>query len=226
MNNSRKIKILIADDHSVVRNGIKLMLSQQRAFVPEVGEAGDCDEIIAEVERANYDIILLDINLPGKNGISIAKFLLKKKPSTKILALTMHSEEFIIKQMISAGALGYLLKSTSLDELTKAILTVSSGSRYFCNEASQVLINDSINTISSPNSHYNLSIDYRSVLSNREKEVMFLIVKQFSSAQIAEKLFIGKRTVDTHRKNIIAKLNLKNTAGIVKYAYEHGILNQ
>ena len=137
----------------------------------------------------------------------------------------MHKEEFMIKQMVSAGATGYILKNTSLDELTRAITTVTSGKRYYCNEASQVLLNDSINTIISPNSNYNMSIDYESVLSNREKEVMMLIVKELSSTEIARLLHIGKRTVDTHRKNIIAKLNLKNTAGIVKYAIEHGVLN-
>lgn len=137
----------------------------------------------------------------------------------------MHKEEFMIKQMVSAGAIGYILKNTSLDELTRAITTVTSGKRYYCNEASQVLLNDSINSIISPNSNYNMSIDYESVLSNREKEVMMLIVKELSSTEIARLLHIGKRTVDTHRKNIITKLNLKNTAGIVKYAIEHGVLN-
>lgn len=221
----RKIKILLADDHSVVRNGIKLMLSQQKVFVPEIEEASDGDEVIEMAIKNPYDIILLDISLPKQNGISIAKHLMKKNSALKILALTMHKEEFMIKQMVSAGAIGYLLKNTSLDELTKAIITVTSGKRYYCNEASQVLINDSLNSIISPNSNYNMTIDYESVLSNREKEVMMFIVKEMSSAEIAKKLHIGKRTVDTHRKNIIAKLNLKNTAGIVKYAIEHGVLN-
>lgn len=221
----RKIKILLVDDHIVVRNGIKLMLSQQKFFIPEIVEAGDAEEVIQITNSTSFDVILLDINLPGQNGISITKFLTKKNVSCKILALTMHKEEYMIKQMISAGAMGYLLKNTGLDELTKAIMTVASGNRYYCNEASQVLINNSVNDIISPNSHYNLSVDYRSVLSNREKEVLMFIVKELSSVQIAEKLFISKRTVDTHRKNIIAKLKLKNTAGIVKYAIEHGILN-
>lgn len=221
----RKIKILLADDHSVVRSGIKLMLSQQKAFIPEIDEANDSNEVINAVAKKPYDIILLDISLPNQNGISITKQLVKKYSAIKILALTMHKEEFMIKQMVSAGAMGYLLKNTSLDELTKAIMTVTAGKRYYCNEASQVLINDSINSIISPNSNYNMTVDYESVLSNREKEVMMFIVKELNSAEIAEKLHIGKRTVETHRKNIIAKLNLKNTAGIVKYAIEHGILN-
>lgn len=222
---NRELRILLADDHLIVRNGLKLMLSQQKAFIPVIDEAGDGDSVIIMASEKRYDIILLDISLPGQNGISITRFLMKKNPTTKILALTMHKEEYMIKQMIAAGALGYILKNTGLDELTKAIVTVVTGNRYFCNEASQVLLNnngnDSIPTIKD----YNITIDYKRVLSHREKEVMMLVVKQLNSAQIAEHLFISKRTVDTHRKNIISKLKLKNTAGIVKYAIEHGILN-
>lgn len=221
----RKIKILLVDDHIVVRNGIKLMLSQQKSFIPEILEAGDAEEVIQLTNNTSFDVILLDINLPGQNGISITKYLTKKSSNYKILALTMHKEEYMVKQMISAGAMGYLLKNTGLDELTKAIMTVASSNKYYCNEASQVLINDSVNDLVSQKKHYNLTVDYTSALSNREKEVMMFIVKELSSVQIAEKLFISKRTVDTHRKNIIAKLKLKNTAGIVKYAIEHGILN-
>lgn len=221
----REIKILLADDHLIVRNGIKLMLSQQKAFIPLIDEASDGESLLHLVSEKRYDVILLDISLPGQNGISIAKFLIKRNPGTKILALTMHKEEYMIKQMVAAGALGYILKNTGLDELTKAINTVVSGNRYFCNEASQVLLNGTSNDIIPISKNYNLTIDYRNVLSNREKEVMMFIVKQLSSTEIAERLFISKRTVDTHRKNIIAKLNLKNTAGIVKYAIEHGILN-
>jgi DNA-binding NarL/FixJ family response regulator len=217
----RKIKILLVDDHIVVRNGIKLMLSQQKSFVPEIIEAGDAEEVIQLTNNTSFDVILLDINLPGQNGISITKYLTKKSSNYKILALTMHKEEYMVKQMISAGAMGYLLKNTGLDELTKAIMTVASSNKYYCNEASQVLINDSIGDLVSQKKHYNLTVDYTSTLSNREKEVMMFIVKELSSVQIAEKLFISKRTVDTHRKNIIAKLKLKNTAGIVKYAIEH-----
>jgi len=221
----RKIKILLVDDHIVVRNGIKLMLSQQKSFIPEIVEAVDAEEVIQLTNHTSFDVILLDINLPGQNGISITKYLTKKSSNYKILALTMHKEEYMVKQMISAGAMGYLLKNTGLDELTKAIMTVASSNKYYCNEASQVLINDSVNGLVTQNKQYNLTVDYTSALSNREKEVMMLIVKELSSVQIAEKLFISKRTVDTHRKNIIAKLKLKNTAGIVKYAIEHGILN-
>ena len=184
----RKIKILLVDDHIVVRNGIKLMLSQQKSFIPEIVEAVDAEEVIQLTNHTSFDVILLDINLPGQNGISITKYLTKKSSNYKILALTMHKEEYMVKQMISAGAMGYLLKNTGLDELTKAIMTVASSNKYYCNEASQVLINDSVNGLVTQNKQYNLTVDYTSALSNREKEVMMLIVKELSSVQIAEKL--------------------------------------
>lgn len=222
----KKIRILLADDHEVVRNGLKLMLSQQKAFIPVIEEVGDGEEVIQITSQRSFDVVLLDISLPKQNGIDITKILMKRNGGTRILALTMHREEYIIKQMISAGALGYLLKNTGVDELTKAILTVSSSKRYFCNEASQVLISNAKNDLPALNKRHELNLNQKDVLSVREKEVMLLIVKELSSAQIAEKLFISKRTVDSHRKNIISKLNLKNTAGLVKYALQHNLLNE
>lgn len=222
---TNRLKILLADDHAVVRNGIKLMLSQQKAFYPIIEEAEDGEEAILKAQKENFDVILLDINLPKISGISVTKTLTKKNKNTKILALTMHKEEFVIRQMIAAGALGYLLKNTGLDELTKAILTVSAAQRYYCNEASQAIINSNLKDTPVSKS-INSAIDYNSVLSNREKQVMIYIARELSSTEIAKKLFLSKRTIDGHRKNIIAKLDLKNSAGIVKYAIQHDILNE
>jgi DNA-binding NarL/FixJ family response regulator len=218
----KTLKILLADDHELVRNGIKLMLSQQKYFIPLIEEVKDGEEVLNIVTKCEFDIIILDINLPKIDGIAVTKSLIKKKSSTKILALTMYKEDYVIKQMIASGALGYLLKDTGLDELTKAILTVSASKRYYCNEASQALITNNVKQMP-VNSDLNLTVDFNSILSNREKEVMTFIVKELNSSEIAEKLFISKRTVDGHRKNIINKLNLKNTAGLVKYAIQNGI---
>jgi DNA-binding NarL/FixJ family response regulator len=201
------------------------MLSQQKTFFPIIEEAEDGEEAISKAQKENYDVILLDINMPKINGIGVTKTLLKKNKKSKILALTMHKEEFIIRQMIAAGALGYLLKNTGLDELTKAILTVASAQRYYCNEASQAIINNTMKDAPISKS-FNATIDYNSVLSNREKQIMIYIARELSSTEIAKKLFLSKRTIDGHRKNIIAKLDLKNSAGIVKYAIQHDILNE
>jgi DNA-binding NarL/FixJ family response regulator len=218
----KTLKILLADDHELVRNGIKLMLSQQKYFIPLIEEVKDGEEVLNIVTKCEFDIIILDINLPKIDGISVAKKLIGKNSNTKILALTMYKEDYVVKQMIAAGALGYLLKDTGLDELTKAILTVSASKRYYCNEASQALISNNVKQLPI-NGDLKLNIDFNSALSNREKEVMVFIVKELNSSEIAEKLFISKRTVDGHRKNIINKLNLKNTAGLVKYAIQNGI---
>jgi DNA-binding NarL/FixJ family response regulator len=169
-----KLKILLADDHAVVRNGIKLMLSQQKTFFPIIEEAEDGEEAISKAQKENYDVILLDINMPKINGIGVTKALLKKNKKIKILALTMHKEEFIIRQMIAAGALGYLLKNTGLDELTKAILTVASAQRYYCNEASQAIINNNMKSViiytyfSSPSSDYNLEFFIKKEVSYKD----------------------------------------------------------
>ncbi len=225
----KSIKILLADDHLVVRNGIKLMLSQQKSFIAIIEEAEDGEDVIKLASRTKYDVILLDINLPKITGIEASTILLKKDKTIKILALTMHNEEYMIKQMISAGALGYLLKNTGFDELTKAILTVNAGNKYYCNEAAQILIN--FNNISN-STEINLDKKSRSqkaqeiALSSREKEVIKYIAKELNSAEIADELFISKRTVEGHRKNIIAKLKLKNSAGIVKYAIQNGLASE
>ena len=218
-----KIKLLIVDDHLMVRNGLKLMINQQAIFVPNITEAKTSAEAIEMINKIDYDVILLDISLPDKNGIETTKTILKLKPASKILIVTMHEEDFIINQVIKAGAFGYILKDISLDELAKAIVTVSKSKTYFCNEVSQILlgkISNQQSKINKPNLKEALGIG---VLSTREKEIMHYIAKEYKSVQIAEKLFISKRTVDGHRKNIMVKLHLKSTAGIVKYAVENGL---
>ncbi len=219
----KKIKILLADDHDVVRNGIKLMLAQQKSFIPVFTEANDGEDVINKVAAEKFDIILLDINLPKKDGISVTKSLTAKYKDIKILALTMHKEDFVIKKMIDAGALGYLLKNTTIEELTKAIIAVSESKKYFTNEVAQVLLTGKLN-----NTHKNVPIElpaeFNSTLTKREKEILYLIASEFTSAEIAKNLFISKRTVDVHRNKILTKLNLKSTAAIVKYAMQNGMV--
>jgi DNA-binding NarL/FixJ family response regulator len=201
------------------------MLSQQKAFIPIITEAADGDEAMRTASKERFDVILLDINLPVKNGIVVTKMLRKTNPAVNILVLTMHNEEFLVNEAISAGALGYLLKNVGIDELTKAILTVGQGKRYYCNDASQVLLS----TASKKESNKALADkrkDLGNILSKREIEIIRYIVNELSSFEIGEKLFISRRTVDGHRKKIIAKLNLKNTAGIVKFAIQNDLFTE
>lgn len=219
----KKIKILLADDHDVVRNGIKLMLAQQKSFIPVFVEACDGEDVINKVSEEKFDIILLDINLPKQDGISVTKTLIAKNRRVKILALTMHKEDFVIKKMIDAGALGYLLKNTTIEELTKAIIAVSESKKYFTNEVAQVLLTGKLSSYSK-NLPLELPIEYNSTLTNREKEILYLIASELTSSEIAKSLHISKRTVDNHRNKIFTKLNLKSTAAIVKYAMQNGMI--
>ncbi len=218
----QKVKILLADDHLIVRNGIKLMLSQQKLFIPIIEEAENGEDALNLACRNNYDVILLDINMPKMDGIGVAKALAKENILTPILALTMHKEDYIIRQMISAGAMGYILKNTGIDELTKAILTVISSEHYYCNEASQSLIKHK-GKKAPKKELVNVNVDFNTILSDREKQVMMLVVKEYSSPQIAKELHISKRTVDGHRNKIFAKLKIKNAAGLVKFGIQHGM---
>lgn len=212
-----KIKILIVDDHEVVRNGIKLMLEHQNVF----------EVIIIETDRGNnamnmvklnpsIDIVLLDINLPDMDGISVIKNIKSFKPEAKIIALTMHTEHIIMKQVVEAGALGYILKSSGSEELIKALRTVYEGSKYFCNEAAQSIIADQTKK------HHSLL--FETGLTERETQVLTLISKELTNIEIAEKLNLSKRTIDGHRQKLIDKLGVRNTAGLVKYAVQNGIV--
>ena len=218
---TEELRLLIADDHQILRNGIKLMLSQQSSFIPIVDEADNGKDVIKLATKNDYDIILLDINMPKKDGLTVARQLMAKNKNIRILVLTIYKEDYIIKQMISAGVRGYLLKNASLEELTKAVLTIHNGGRYYCNEIAQTLIHESAQTKKYKSSEF---IIFDSSLTHREKEVLCLIANEYTNPEIAERLAVSKRTVDTHRTNIINKLKIRNTAGLVKYAVEKGII--
>lgn len=219
----KTIKILFAEDHEMVRNGIKLMLKSQNTFNAEIDEAKDGQEAVQMALEKNYDVILLDINLPIRNGISVAKFLVSKLGKIRILALTSHKEDYVIKQMIEAGALGYILKNSGLEELTKAIVTVFGFKKYYCNEVAQSLINKPHTNVKSLPTKLD-GIPLMNALSSREIEVLKLIANEYTNNEISEKLKISPRTVGNHRTHIIQKLQAKNTAGLVSYAIKNGIM--
>ena len=208
----------MADDHQVVRNGLVLMLNQQKSFTPLISEVGDGNEVIALVEKEIFDIIIMDIGLPNRDGISATKYLTTKYPGIKILALSMHNEVYIIKQMLSAGAMGYLLKNIGIEELTNAILSVLESKKYFSNEVSQALISNNFFSNSKLKEFEPIE------LTNRESEVLFHIANELTNSQISMKLNLSIRTIEGYRKNILKKLNIKTTAGLIKYALYNGII--
>jgi len=210
-----KINILLADDHKIIRDGIKLMLGNVNGY-KIVAEQSNGKEVIEYLNEFHdkIDVVLLDISMPVMDGIEATKYITQHFKDIKVLALTMHSEETYITNMVKAGAYGYILKESGADELTRAIDSVYKGKKYYSNDVSVTMINSMINEDRKMNSE----------LSDREREILKHIGLGLTNNQIGENLSISGRTVETHRRNIMGKLELNNTAEMIRYAIEKGII--
>lgn len=208
------IQIAITDDHTIVIEGIKNMLKSNK----EIEVLQSFENLKDTFENLNHsiEILLLDINLPDGNGINACKQLLEKHKDLKIIALTNFEDSIFIKKMLKNGAMGYLLKNTSKVELTEAITEVKEGNRYLPKKISDILLNDSIGM---ENSTY-----FIPKLTSREKEILTLIIKEFTTEEIASELFVSNKTVESHRSNLMQKLGVKNSAGLVRVAFEKGLI--
>lgn len=216
-----KLKILLVDDHPMIRIGIKSLLEGEKKIV-EIDEAVDGDNCLEKLENNTYDVIIMDIKMPKKGGIDTTKEVIKKYPKAKVLALSMHDEQDFIVKMLQAGAKGYLLKNSSKEELLKAIETVSNGENYFSSDVSSIMLSKYIYK-EFPSEKKNYKSDIQ--LTKRETEIIKMISEELTNAEIANKLGISVRTVDTHRRNLLQKLDVKNTAGLVRYALQNGLLD-
>lgn len=212
------VKIALADDHKIVRDGIKTMLESQPE-IEVVAEASNGNEIIERVDDNLIDIVIMDINMPEKDGIEATKKLKNKHPDVKVLALTMSNDDLHIRQMIQAGASGYIMKSAGRKELKDAIEAIMEGKHYFSDEATHSIMMDLVKGKGKSTSPDVVHI------TDRELEILELIVQEFTNQEIAEKLFISSRTVDAHRRNLLQKTGSRNTAGLVKYAFQHNIIS-
>lgn len=212
----KKIKILIADDHDVVREGLRTILLDAAEFLI-VGEASDGEQAIEKSGQLKPDVVIMDISMPGLNGIDATLALKQKYPSTKVLILTIHENEEYIHQMIAAGANGYVIKNAGKDEIQSAVRAIAAGERFFSPRVSRMMIEEFIRRV-----EHEKALD-RSQLTAREKEILRLISRGSTSQQIADELFISVRTVTTHRNNIMQKLDIHDTAGLVHYAINEGI---
>ncbi|MGM0459121.1 MAG: response regulator [Bacteroidota bacterium] len=212
------IKVLLVDDHKIVRDGIKLMLEPQ-AGIDVVAEAEKGEDVASMLENEAVDVVVMDINMPGMNGIATTKRVKEKYPTIKVLALTMSSDDSHIRQMVQAGASGYIMKSAGRDELTRAIHEVMEGKHYFSDQATQSIMMDLVKNKGKSTAPDPIHI------TERELEVLQMIVKEHTNQEIAEKLYISPRTVDAHRRNLLQKTGARNTAGLVKYAFQHGLVN-
>lgn len=213
------IKILIADDHKMFREGLSELLNKEHD-IKVVKDVGNDIEIREALKSQTIDLILMDIDMGDTNGIDMTSEVVKSHPDTKVLALSMHGEKNYIVKMLEAGAKGYILKNAGKEEMINAIHTVAKGDTYFSNQVSVKILEH----LTNPSAVKRKKIG-DTPLTDREIEVLRLIADEYSNPEIAEKLFISVRTVDTHRRNLLDKLMVKNTAGLVKYAIQKNLLD-
>ncbi len=212
--------LLIIDDHKVVREGLKYILNQSQRFDFKIDEAENANEALVRLSSFSYDIILMDIKLREESGIDLTRQILGKYPEVLILALSMHDEESVIREMLDAGAKGYVLKNIGSEELEKAFLTIMGGDSYFSNEVSQKLMN--------PERVDRASYEFargKMLITKRERQILQLISEELTNEEISVKLGLSKRTIDSHRQKMLVKLGLKNTAGLIKFGMKNNLID-
>lgn len=208
------IKIFVVDDHEIFRQGM-VVLFDTSSIAEVVNTASNGAEFLMKIEKKRPDVVLMDIRMPMMDGIETTKLAVEKYPDIKIIALSMFGEEEYLESMLNAGAKGFLVKNTGMDELERAVSTVHQGRSYFSTELLTILMELLRNPKKEDSKKDNTQF------SKREFEVLQLICEGYTNQEIAEKLFISQRTVDGHRANIIAKAGVKNTAHLVTYAIKN-----
>ncbi len=213
-----KIRVLIVDDHTILRAGLRMMLNAQ-PDIEVVGEASDGHQAVIAAQRLQPDVILMDITMPECNGIEATRQVKRLLPDMRVLVLTMHENEEYLFQVLRAGASGYILKEAADTELVIAIRLVYSGRFYLSPSAQSMMVGDYLQRVHTGEEH-----DSYSALTEREREILKLVAEGYTNNQIAERLTISPKTVDTHRTHIMDKLNLHSRAELVKYAMRRGLL--
>ncbi|HUM50392.1 MAG TPA: response regulator transcription factor [Chitinophagales bacterium] len=216
----QEINVFVVDDHQIFLDGIVSLLDDE-LNIKIAGTAHNGKIAIEKIKNTKVDVVLMDINMPEMDGIEATKQLKLLYPTIKILMLTMHSEPRFIKECLEVGAKGYVLKNISKDDLIKAIETVYQDKSYLDTETQEKLISSMSNTDEEDTRNYD---ELAAQITQRELEILQLIALGLTSQDIATKLFISKNTVETHRKNMLAKLNVNNTAGLLKIAYKKGLV--
>ena len=211
------IRLFLVDDHAVLREGLRQLLEQEPDF-RVVGEAANGQLLLDRLPATPADVVLLDLNMPVLDGVATAARLRADYPAIRVLMLSMEEEPLRIQQTLAAGAHGYLLKNASKDEVLTGIRTVVDGRRFLCSEIGLALLE---RMVSGPATPAPLT---RSPLTRREQEILQLVAVGLTTAQVADRLFTSKRTVETHRQNILEKTGCRNTAALISYASTHGLL--
>jgi len=213
------INVFIVDDHSLIREGYKLILKKYKTEINLVGEASNGIEALEFLKtNTNVDVVLLDITMPDMDGFELAKIITEKYPSIKILVLTMHNDEPYIFKMISLGIHGYILKDTTHAELIIALKTVHEGKKFYSNEVSSMMLNRLL--------HKNETTKKEEVLelTPKELEILTLVVQGLTSTEIAEMLQTSNRTIEAHRRSVMKKISVRNTAELVSYAIKNNLV--
>ncbi len=213
------ISIILVDDHKLIREGLKSFLESSDE-IEVIGEAENGKKGLEFISRHQVDVVVSDIAMPEMNGLDFVKELKIGNPDQKVLTLTMMNENHHIKQMLSAGSNGYVLKNCTEEEFKKAIKTVAGGGSYYSPEVTEVIM-DNLNRSKKPKQR----LTYEIPLTSREKEVLHLICKEMGNQEIADVLFISGRTVEAHKRNLLEKTGCKNVAGLVVYAIERSLFD-
>jgi len=208
-------KVAIADDHAMFVDGIESILRDEET-IKVVDRCFDGKSVFPMLSKQQIDVLLLDINLPDMSGIEVAKKINTDFPDVKIIAVSMYNEESIVSEMLNNGAQGYILKNTGRAELVQAIETVAAGQTYFSKDVTETIMG----ALLKKPTHKKTSTFLIPEISKRELEVLALIVKEYTTPEIAEKLFISLKTVESHRSSLVSKLNVRNSAGLVRAAIE------
>ncbi len=210
------MKLLIADDHAIVREGLKQIISE----IPEIDfidEASDGFDVFNKLKNENFQMLLLDISMPGKSGLDVLKEVKDIYPNLPVLVLSVHSEEQYAKRVLRAGASGFIPKHADPDELKSAIIKVMQGKKYISNHFAEILADEISKTETE---------DGYKTLSDREFQVFKLLAKGYSNKEISERLFLSDKTVSTYKARIFEKMNISNNAELIKYAIKHNLLEE
>jgi DNA-binding NarL/FixJ family response regulator len=208
---SEKIKVVLVEDHTIVREGLRPLLESRGITV--IGEAGDGLQAVKIAKELKPQLVIMDVALPRLGGIEATHRILKSKPATQVIMLTIHDEPQFVYKALEAGAKGYLVKEAPLEELITAIKAVMEGGTYLSSNFPPGLMESYVKLV-----RRGKKIDEFSQLTRREREILGYIAEGYTSPQIAKMLFISKKTVENHRANIMEKLNIHDTAGLVRYA--------
>jgi two-component system nitrate/nitrite response regulator NarL len=205
------MRILLVDDHAILLDGIKTLLEKVDG-ISVTSIAQSAEKALQILNDTEVDLVITDFNMPGMDGLSLIHSIKKIKPKIKTIILSMHDETHLVKEILRSGVNGYVLKKDTHHELLKAIREVEQGKIYLSSDINKILIDNLQNP------------DDGKLLSDREREIVKLIAKEYSNKQIAEKLFISERTVETHRKNIFKKTGTNSLVGLIKFAYANNLI--